>query len=210
MNLKLHVTFTFFVVLFTSILGYGQNHRENLRTINTLEEAKSYASSFEEVFTGTVNLEKDVFFFDEIDTSKMSSYVGTSISSFGKTTKLLQDSVFNIVNIQLIRLDFDKMPEETADILMGQMLKLLNKGSSYWDLKKRFSHTSAHFSSAPEIVEEISAEYGVLEDQMTEGAFYEWEKSGKSKGIIIVEKLPHFVPGFTTISFLNLNNGKVR
>lgn len=195
-----------------STFSFGQNHQENFRTITTEEQAESYAASFQEVFTGTVNIEKDVFFFDDIDTSKMESYIGTSKSFFGKTTKMLKDSVFNIVNVQIIHFDLKKISPETADILLGQMKKMLDEGSTYWEVKKRFSHTSAKFSSSPEIVEEVEKEYGVAEVQLTEDSFHEWDNSeeGKSKGILFVDKKPHPVPGFFTISYLNLNNGDVR
>jgi len=201
---------SFLLASLVTSLSWSQNHQENLRTITTQEQAESYAASFNEVFTGTVNIEKDVFFFDDIDTSKMKSYVGTSKSFFGKTTKLLKDSVFNIVNVQVIHFDLKKLSPETVDILKGQMQKLFAKGNTYWDIKKKFSHTSAEFSSAPEIVEEIEAKYGLIESQLVEDRILEWEISDESTGFLIVSEEPRGVPGFYTISYLNLNNGNVR
>ncbi len=196
--------------LFVSHLSWGQNHVENLETINTEEEAEEYASGFREVFTGTVNLESDVFFFDDIDTSNLKSHVGTFKSSYGKTSKLIKDSTFNIVNVQVIRFDLKKVSPETAEILMSQMKKLLERGDSYWDIRKRFAHTSAEFTSSPEIAEEVSEEYTILESQMTEDAYFEWVRDGDSAGIVIIDKEPHGVPGFFTISFINTDNGNIR
>mmetsp|Transcript_11240 Transcript_11240/g.15155 ORF Transcript_11240/g.15155 Transcript_11240/m.15155 type:complete len:206 (+) Transcript_11240:28-645(+) len=198
------------ITLLIPAFSWGQNHAENLETINTEEEAEDYASGFQEVFTGTVNIESDVFFFDDIDTSNLEAHVGTLKSSYGKTSKLIKDSMFNIVNVQVIRFDLKKISPETAEILMSQMKKLLDRGDSYWDVKERFAHTSAKCSSSPQIVEEVSEEYNILESQMTENAYFEWVRDGDSAGIVIIEKEPHEVPGFFTISFINLNNGNIR
>ncbi|GAB5416037.1 MAG: hypothetical protein Crog4KO_13790 [Crocinitomicaceae bacterium] len=199
-----------FITLIAPAFSWGQNHAENLETINTEQEAEEYASGFREVFTGTVNLESDVFFFDDIDTSNLKSHVGTLKSSYGKTSKLIKDSMFNIVNVQVIRFDLTKISPETAEILMSQMKKLLERGDSYWDIRERFAHTSAQFTSSPEIVDEVSEEYNILESQMTEDAYFEWVRDGDTAGIVIIDKEPHDVPGFFTISFINMNNGNIR
>lgn len=195
------------IALCVTYISWGQNHAENFETINTEEDAEQYAEGFREVFTGVVNIESDVFFFDDIDTSSLEDYVGELKSFYGKTTKMIKDSMFNIVNVQVIRFDLEKVSPETAEILMGQMKKLLDRGDSYWDLKKRFAHTSAQFTSAPEIVEEVSGEYSITEEQMTEDAYYEWSTKGKYVGLVIIDKGPHEVPGFYTISFINRGNG---
>lgn len=199
-----------YCVLFSlciSSISWGQNHGENFTTIKTIEDAKDYASGFREVFTGIVHFEKDVFFFDDIDTSKLESYVGTMRSSFGKRTKLIQDSMFNIVNVQIIEFDLKKISPETADILIGQMTKLLEKGESFWDVKKRFDHTSASFSSSPKVVGDVSDNYAVMEDQMNEGEFYQFENPGESIGIVLIDKKPHLVPGYFIVSYLDRNSG---
>lgn len=193
------------IALCISSISWAQNHAENFETIRTIKEAKDYASGFREVFTGTVNMEADVFFFDDIDTSQLASYVGTSKSFYGKTTKLIEDSLFNMVKVQVIRFDLKKVSPETAEILMGQMKKLLDRGDSYWDIRKRFSHTSAQFTSAPEIAEEVAEKYDIAQAQMVEDTYIEWSRSGDSMGILIIDKAPHAVPGYYTISFLNMD-----
>ena len=50
--------------------SYSQNHSENISAIKTVDQANKYAASFREVTASLVNAEKDVIFFDEIDTSK--------------------------------------------------------------------------------------------------------------------------------------------
>jgi hypothetical protein len=193
-----------------STISWGQNHAENFQVITTPEQAEEYASSFREVFTANINMESDVFFFDDIDTSNMASYVGITKSFFGKTTKLLQDSLFNVVNIQVIRFDLKKVAPETAEILAGQMKKLLEQGQTYWDLKTRFSHTSARFISSPEVMEEVTEKYDITEAQMTKDSYHEWKTEEESMGFVIIDKESHQVPGFCAISYLNLNNGNVR
>ncbi len=197
----------FCVVLALSITtaSFGQNHEENFTAINTIDEAEDYANGFREVFTGIVHMEKDVIFFDDIDTSQMDSYVGTMHNTIGKRTKLIQDTLFNIVKIQVIKFDLTKVSQETAEILMGQMKKLLDRGDSFWDVKKRFAHTSAKFSSSPQIVEEVASQYVISEKQMIEGEYYQWERAGDSIGFVIIDKEPHGVPGFYTLSFLDRN-----
>lgn len=196
--------------LCVSSISWGQNHSENFQVITTPEQAEEYASSFREVFTANINMESDVFFFDDIDTSQMESYVGTTRSFFGKTTKLIQDSLFNVVNVQVIRFDLTKVSPETAEILAGQMKKMLEQGQTYWDLKTRFSHTSARFISSPEVVEEVAEKYDITEVEMIKDSYFEWKIEEKSMGFIIIDKEPHLVPGFCTISYLNINNGNVR
>lgn len=193
-----------FALCITTI-SWGQNHEENFAAINTVEEAEEYAKGFREVFTGILHLEKDVFFFDKIDTSNMDSYNGTMHPQFGLRTKLIQDSMFNVVKVQIITLDFKDVSPETAEILVGQMKKLLDGGSSYWDVRKRFQHTSAKYSSSPKIAEEVAKDYVIPLNQMVAGTYHQW-KNGDSMGLVIIEKEPHDVPGFFTLSYRDANS----
>ena len=192
--------------LLISATSWGQNHGDNLNKIHTLEEAEDYASKFREVFVGKVNAEKDVIFFDAIDTANLADYVGTFHSSIGRTVKLLKDSLFNGVHVQIIRLDLKKVSPETAGILLDQMKKLLERGDTFWEVRDRFSHTSAQFTSGPQLVDDVTAKYGVGEDEMLQNAYFEWEQSNRSVGIVIIDEEPHPVPGFCTVSFLTNDN----
>ncbi|MDC0257643.1 hypothetical protein OAK35_02760 [Crocinitomicaceae bacterium] len=189
------------ITLCISTISFGQNHEENFTSVNTVQGAVEYAKGFREVFTGIVHFEKDVFFFDDIDTSKLDSYVGTMHNTIGKRTKLIDDSMFNIVNVQVITLDLTKIAPETAEVLIGQMKKLLDRGDSYWDVKKRFSHTSAKWSSSPQVVGDVTESYAISEEQMIKGAYYQWERTGESIGFVVVDKAPHLVPGYYTLSY---------
>ncbi len=200
------------VCCLSTTVVFGQNHEENLRAVTTVQEANDYAASFSEVSCGLMHSEKDIVFFDDIDTANLASHVGTSRSFFGRTTKLIKDSIVNVVNVQIITFDLSQMSSETAEILLGQMEKRLANGESYWDIKQKFGHTSAQFSSAPEIVEKVETTYNITEEQMTLGSYYRWERLGSTNkiGLLIVDGEPHEVPGFFTISYLNLNNGNLR
>lgn len=204
--------FLFSVICFSAFSVFAQNHEENFRTIHTIEQANAYAASFSEVSTGLVNAEKDVFFFDDIDTTDLAKQVGTTRSFFGRTTKLIKDSVVSIVNVQIISFDLSKVSAETAEILMSQMEKRLESGESYWDIKKKFGHTSAYFSSSPEPTETVAKQYSIEPDSMLEGSYFRWETFGSSNkvGILIVDDVPHDVPGFYTISYINLNSEQIR
>jgi len=201
-----------FLLFLSSFCTFGQNHEENLRAITTIEEANKYAATFSEVSCGIMHAEKDRIFFDDIDTANLQQHVGTSQSFFGRTTKLIKDTIVNVVNVQLITFDLTQMSEETAKILIGQMIKRFESGETYWTVKQKFGHTSAQFYSGPENVASVEKKYNVTEDQMTENAFFEWEYFGEPHtiGILIIEKEPHDVPGFYTISYLNLGNGNIR
>jgi hypothetical protein len=104
-------------------------------------------------------------------------------------------------------MDFKDVSKETAEVVIGQMKKLLENGESYWDVVKKFQHTSAKYSSSPQIVEEVATDYEITENQMIEGKFFEWEKSGESIGIVIIEEEPHEVPGFFILSYRDNSRG---
>lgn len=186
---------------------YAQNHAENVRSIKTIEQAHSYASSFREVSVSLVNAEKDVMFFDDIDTTDLSKYVGTSKTFYGRTTKLIEDSLLKMINVQVIAFDLSTISKETAELMLAQMLKKLNAGESFWSLKKKYAHTSAQFSSSPEPVDEVTRKHQLAEKDLEEGKVLNWEIVGSKNqiGILIVEKAAHSVPAFVAISYLNLN-----
>lgn len=207
MKLTLTPLFLFFVYA-----AFSQNHEENFRTIETIEQAKTYATGFSEVSVEIINAEKDVFFFDDIDTTNLEKHVGTSKTFFGRTTKLIEDTVVSLVNVQIISLDLTKMSPEVADVLLNQMESRIQSGESYWDLKKKYGHTSAQFTSSPELTNQIVQSYEVDADSLIAGSYFKWgnSKTPNKIGLLIVEKNPHLVPGFFTISYLNLDDGNFR
>ncbi|MFZ9027665.1 MAG: hypothetical protein ACO2Z9_01555, partial [Crocinitomicaceae bacterium] len=59
---------TILTFLFWSIMSYGQFHDYNIGKITEIKEAKEYASRYREVTFGIVNMHKDPFLFDAVDT----------------------------------------------------------------------------------------------------------------------------------------------
>jgi hypothetical protein len=187
--------------------SFSQNHAENVRSIETVEEANTYAAGFREVSVSLMNAEKDVIFFDDIDTSDLAKHVGESRAFYGRTTKLIDDSIISLINVQIISFDLTKISKETAELMLSQMFKKLEAGESYWSLKKKYAHTSAQFTSSPEALASVTSKYNLTESELTEGSKLNWEIVGSKSqvGIIIVSKAAHSVPAFYTLSYLNLN-----
>ena len=190
------------------LFSFSQNHEENLRTIKTVEQAKTYATGFREVSVSMVNAEKDVMFFDDIDTSNLAQYVGTYKSFYGRTTKLIKDSLVELIKVQVITFDLSTISKETAQLMLDQMIKKLESGESFWSLKKKYAHTSAQFVSSPEPLASISKKYSLDEGELNVGVPFKWEIIGSKEqiGILIVTEAAHKVPAFYTISYLNLSN----
>lgn len=185
---------------------FSQNHEENISAIKTIEQANSYASSFREVSVSIVNAEKDAMFFDDIDTSDLEKYVGTSKTFYGRTTKLIEDSMLSLINVQVISFDLSVTSKETAELLVSQMNKRLNNGETFWGLKKKYGHTSAQFNSSPEPLESVTGKYSLIANDLEAGKKFNWEILGSKDqiGILIVEKAAHKVPAFYAISYLSM------
>lgn len=192
----------------TFLFSFSQNHEENMRGINTMEQAKSYAAGFREVSVSMVNAEKDVMFFDDIDTSDLAKYVGTSKTFYGRTTKLIEDSLLKLINIQVISFDLSTISKEMAQLILDQMIRKLESGESFWSLKKKYGHTSAQFVSSPEPLASVTSKYSLDESKLKVGERFKWEIIGSKDqiGILIVDQAAHQVPAFYAISYLNLTN----
>lgn len=188
------------------LFSFSQNHEENLRTITTISQASTYAAGYREVSVSVINAERDAMFFDDIDTSDLEKYVGTSKTFFGRTTKLIEDSIVSLINIQLVTFDLSTTSKETAELLVSQMNKRLENGESFYGLKKKYGHTSAQFTSSPEPLETVVKKYGLKENELEEGKKFDWEIIGSKAqvGILVVEKVAHKVPGFFAISYVNM------
>lgn len=184
---------------------YSQNHKEFVSQLTDLTVAKEYASKNRGVSVSLVNLEKDRMLFDQVDTSNLSASIGLHTTSFGRSTKLLKDTLMSMVDIEVIMFDSKKSSFETIEILLRQMTKKLNMEETYWDLKKKYSHTSADFWSGPECVETISKKYSLDVNQANKGDKFEIYDSNKVQmGIMIVKKPVRTVPAFYSISYNEL------
>lgn len=190
----------------TILFSYSQNHNENMSAIKTVDQANKYAASFREVSVSLINAENDVIFFDDIDTTDLKKYVGTSRTFYGRTTKLIEDSIIHIINVQVISFDLSKTSKETANLLLGQISKKIDAGESFWELKKKYGHTSAIFASFPKPVESVKRKYNLSEDTLEVGKKSNWEILGSKDqvGLLIVEKAAHPVHAFYAISYLNM------
>lgn len=188
------------IFLLTHFNVFCQGHENWISKISTVEDALRYASKHKDVLVSFVNSEKDVFLFDSIDTSNLSSHVGQSSTLFGRTTKFLKDTMITMVDIQVILFDTAAMPSETIDVLKPQMLKRIHEGEKFWDLKKKYAHTSTSFISGPEIVQDVLIKYNVNVEYAQAGAIYEFNVGGR-QGIIIVNIAAHKVPAFYAISY---------
>lgn len=193
------------IACLTILFSFSQNHEQNVRSINTIEQAKSYASDYREVSVSLMNAEMDAMFFDDIDTSNLEKYVGVSKTFFGRTTKLIEDSIIEVINVQVISFDLSKISKETAELMLAQMIKRLAAGESYWALKKKYAHTSAKWSSSPVPLTTVTNTYKVSNSELEVGSNHKYEIVGSKSqiGIVIVEKAAHFVPAFYTLSYTN-------
>jgi len=83
------------------------------------------------------------------------------------------------------------------------MKKRIVKGETYWDLKKKYGHTSAIFSSGPELVSTVLKLYGVDVTYTEKEQVIDWSAEGKTNkiGMLIIDKVPHLVPAFYAISY---------
>lgn len=185
--------------------SFSQGHEEWMEKINTVEDARLYASKHRDVLVSFVNQEKDRFLFDDIDTSNMQQYVGQSSTLFGRTTKLLKDTSVLMVDIQLIEFDVNASSEEASSVLRSQMLKKLREGESFWELKSLYAHTSAKFTSGPELIDDIRKRFNLDLQHSGSGSIYEVTERQGTRCILILSVSSHKVPAFYAISFNSMN-----
>ena len=190
-------------IVFT-VSAFSQGHESWITRISTVEDANIYASKHSDVIVSFVNLEKDLFLFDGIDTANLAQHVGESQTLFGRTTKFLEDTSILMIDLQFIEFDTSSSSEETVNVLHSQILQRLREGESFWTLKKKYAHTSTAFSSGPELVDEVMNNYQLDLHNAEPGGIYEYTKAGR-RGIIVVNKGAHKVPGFYAVSFNSSN-----
>lgn len=195
----LKLIFTFFVLLNFCVLA--QNHEIAIKEVNSMESAKLYAGRFNDVSCSIVNLENDTFLFDKVDTAKVEESVGVTTTLFGRSTKFIKDTVVTMVEVRTIVFDLTKTSKDMAEILLSQMQKRLDKGESYWDLKKKYSHTSALFNSGPVTEQNVQSKYAIDLTSTSSSEKYDIDVNNNLLGLLIVIKEPHNVPGFYVISY---------
>lgn len=150
MNNLLLLTFIVF-----SSLSFAQNHKEEIKKLASVDEARSYASKYREVSVGLIDENRDRFLFGQLDTSDLKSNIGKEFDNYGRVTVIIQDTLVDMVEIELIQFDLNKTSEESTEILMSQLKKRMANGDDYYSLKDKFDHTSAYFYTGPKIVQGI-------------------------------------------------------
>lgn len=192
------------IVLLLSCSLWSQNHKEYVDTIQSIESAESYAKRYSDVFVSRVTYDRDQMLFDNVDTSNMEAHIGETVSFFGRNTKFLEDTTFKMVELQTITFNFSSVDKSTAELLANQMIKRMDKGETYWDVRQKYSHTSAIFTSRPEYVDEMESRLNISFDDAQENSYMRLNMEN-SIIIVIVKKVPYLSPSFITVSYNSLN-----
>lgn len=177
----------------------AQNHAEEVKDIASLDEAMAYAKQYREVSVTMIDEIKDRFFFEELDTIDPKSNLGKTFSNFGRVSKIVKDTLVDMIEIELIQFDLDKTSESSCEILLSQMRKRLEAGATYWETKEKFGHTSAYFYSGPKILTELHlVSEGLIDVESTEWQYYE---SGLFRGMIRVKSVLRGIQGYYVLGF---------
>lgn len=196
----------FILTTYLSLLGavsFGQNHHEWMPKITTVEDAERYASKHRDVSVTLVNSEQDRFLFDNIDTTDLRKHVGETNSLFGRSTKLLKDTLISMVDVQMIVFDPKKTSYETINILLEKMRAELGQGKSYWDLRKIYGDTDAKFWSGPEKTHIIEKTCDIDLSGSRSGDQIDLKSNEVKVGMLFLSKAPHKVHAFYSISYNN-------
>lgn len=195
---------TFLLFLLLSLNSWSQFHDYNISKITELKEAKEYASRYREVSFGIVNMHKDPFLFDAVDTSDLAGEVGRIVYIFNRGTKFLRDTLLEMVHIQVVEFNTDLVPADSIDAWKANVKSMLASGSTYWDVKKRYLNTGITFKSEPIDGSEIIKIYGLEAMEIDDKKFHKFSapKNPKIDGWIVIDESPVFVPAFYSISYL--------
>lgn len=185
----------------------AQKHDEAIREINSLEEAKAYASQYSEVSFGLVNSELDVFLFDKVDLSNPSASVGKSYTMYQRRTKFLKDTSITMMNVQVIEFDPDQISPDSTNVLIAEIMESYKEGTSYWNLMKKYRNESCKFTGGPSSTDELLKRFGSRFEDHTKNDIFTWRYTAhpESPVIIIIHQDAHAVPAFYTISYTIAN-----
>ena len=185
-------------------MSYGQFHDYNIGKITEIKEAKEYASRYREVTFGIVNMHKDPFLFDAVDTSNLEGEIGRIVYIFNRGTKFLRDTLLEMVHIQVVEFNTDLVPADSIAPWKENVRYMLENGSSYWDVKKRYLNSGITFKSEPIDGNEIMKQYGLEAMEIDDKQFHKFHapKNSKIEGWIVIDESPVYVPAFYSISYL--------
>ena len=181
----------------------AQKHDEAIRGINSLDEAKSYASQYSEVSFGIINAELDVFLFDKVDMDNPSASVGQVNTIYRRRTKFLKDTNVTMLNIQVIEFDNDWISLDSANTLIEEIIASYNEGTSYWNLMKKYRNESCKFNGGPSSTDVLAKRFGSTFENRTKNDIFKWQYADRSElpVVIIIHEGAHTVPGFYAISY---------
>lgn len=195
---------TVLTFLFWSVMSFGQFHDYNIGKITEIKEAKEYAKRYREVSFGIVNMHKDPFLFDAVDTSNLEGEIGRIVYIFNRGTKFLRDTLLEMVHIQVVEFNRDLVPADSIVQWRENVKNMLANGSSYWDVKKRYLNSGITFKSEPIDGKEIIKQYGLEALEIDDKKFHKFRapKNSKIDGWIVIDESPVYVPAFYSISYL--------
>lgn len=204
LNNNLMRNLTVLALLFWSIMSYGQFHDYNIGKITEIKEAKEYANRYREVTFGIVNMHKDPFLFDAVDTSNLEGEIGRIVYIFNRGTKFLRDTLLEMVHIQVVEFNKDLVPADSIAPWKENVQNMLANGSNYWEVKKRYLNSGITFKSEPIDGHEIMKQYGLEALEIDDKKFHKFQapKNSKIDGWIVIDESPVYVPAFYSISYL--------
>lgn len=192
--------------LIIGLLSHGvcaQFHDANIPKINTLQAAEEYANRYEEVSFGLVNSELDVFLFDNVDLTNLSSSVGKINTIYRRRTKFLKDTNIIMLNVQVIEFDPDKVSLDSANVLIETIISKYESGLSYWYLMKEYQSSSCKFEGGPMSTELLESRFGSTFEERKEDDIFKWKYADTPNRpiVIIIHEEAHSVPAFFAISY---------
>ncbi len=182
---------------------YAQSHAEVVAKINSIEEAESFASKHRDVSVSIVDAENDVFLFDKIDTTIMSSYVGKVETIYRRSTKFLKDTIVNISNVQFVRFNSELISIQESKELVKSILEEHNNGMSYWSIMKKYQSDSVRFDGGPKLKDELIVEFNSDFSKKPLNQMFVTNSNNNSDYpmIALVRVQSHSVPAFIAISY---------
>ena len=109
-----------------------------------------------------------------------------------------------MVHIQVVEFNTDLVPADSIAPWKENVRYMLENGSSYWDVKKRYLNSGITFKSEPIDGNEIMKQYGLEAMEIDDKQFHKFHapKNSKIEGWIVIDESPVYVPAFYSISYL--------
>ena len=190
-----------FIFTFIAVHIHAQNFKAVVDRIYTIEEAKDYASRERGVDFSIVNYENNVFLFDNVDTTDLKKSIGETATMLGRNTKFIKDTVIRAAKIHSIYFDLSNTSREIAELLLNQINKSLDNGDTFWQLKMRYNHTPAIFTTGPVTTDVVEKKYNLNIESFENNECYSIDNIPNVIGVVLVINKAHDVPAFYSISY---------